>query len=226
MARDALTITALSNLGAAQPSQLLGVAANDIAITPTYTDWLLFLEVENKGSASATATIQTPVTYDGIPVDDVAIAVPAPAQATLTTACAGANNDMTFTAVQRGTGGNGISVAYVVSGLSTALSIAITGLAVVVNVATDGAGVATSTAADIKTAWDASAAVNLATCANYTGNDGTGVVAAFAATNLAGGAESVYVAKLYTMGTFLQSDGSIYVDLTVDSTLYFRCYRF
>lgn len=109
-------------------------------------------------------------------------------KAVLTTALAGANNDMTFTADTAGAGGNAITVAYVVAGLSTSLSVAVVGTAITVNVATDGAGAATSTAAQVKTAIEASGpAAALVDVANAGGNDGTGVVAALAATPLAGG---------------------------------------
>lgn len=108
--------------------------------------------------------------------------------ATLTTALAGANNDMTYTADVAGSGGNAITVAYVVAGLNTALSVGVVGNAITVNVATDGAGAATSTAAQVKTAVDASAPASaLISVANAGGDSGAGVVTAMAATALTGG---------------------------------------
>jgi hypothetical protein len=109
-------------------------------------------------------------------------------KAAMTTALTGANNDMTYTADTAGVGGNSITVAYVVSGLSTALSVAVVGTAITVTVATDGAGAATSTAAQIKTAIEASGpAAALVDIANAGGDTGAGVVTAMAATPLAGG---------------------------------------
>jgi hypothetical protein len=112
--------------------------------------------------------------------------------ASLTTVLAGANNDMVWTARNRGTGGNAITVAYVVAGASTPLSIGVVGNAITVNVATNGSSVATSTAAQVKAAVEASAAANaLVKLANAASNDGTGVVAAQAATALSGGTDWV-----------------------------------
>lgn len=112
--------------------------------------------------------------------------------ATLTTALAGANNDLKFTAKIGGVYGNGITVAYVVSGTSTALSVAVVTKAITVTVATNGGGTATSTAAQVKAAIDAfAAAAALVVTALASGNDGTGVVTALSATNLAGGVDAV-----------------------------------
>lgn len=108
--------------------------------------------------------------------------------ATLTTAVSGTNNDMDYTAKVKGVSGNSITIAYVVAGLSTALSVSVTGTAITVNVATDGAGAATSTAAQVKTAIDASPAASaLVSVANSASNNGTGAVAAMGATALANG---------------------------------------
>lgn len=109
--------------------------------------------------------------------------------ASLTTACAGSNNDIKYTAVVPGTGGNAITVAYVVSGNNTALSVGVSSSAITVTVATDGGGAATSTAALVLAAVLASAPASaLVSAALATGNDGTGVVAAFGAANLTSGA--------------------------------------
>ena len=225
MPRDAITVTQLSNEGTTPIAQTSGVAANDLSVAVSSGD-LVFVEIENVGSASAIATFETPVEHDGIPVNDVDITVPAPTQAALTTALAGVNNDLVFTAVPRGKAGNNITVQYVVAGLSTALSVVVTGTAIVVNVATDGAGAPTSTAAQVETALEANASVAaLVTIANAAANDGTGIVAALAATALSGGEPSFRIEKLYQLGTFLQSDGKVYINLTVDNTLKFRAYK-
>lgn len=109
-----------------------------------------------------------------------------PPKAALTTALAGTNNDLVFTARKGGPGGNSIRVQYLVAGLSTALSVDIQGYDIIVNVATNGAGAATSTAAQVKTAVDR-AASHLVSVANSGADTGAGVVAALALTPLAGG---------------------------------------
>lgn len=112
--------------------------------------------------------------------------------ASLTTALAGANNDLTYTAVTKGAAGNTIRVRYVVAGASTPLTVSVSVKDITVNVATDGASAATSTAAQVSAAIAASpAAAALVSVANATGNDGTGVVAALAFTNLGGGLDWV-----------------------------------
>lgn len=115
--------------------------------------------------------------------------------ASLTTAHAGANNDLKFTAKPEGTVGNARRVAFVVAGASTPLTIGVSGNDITVNVATSAGSAATSTAAEVRAAVMASAPamalldkVELAS-----GNDGTGVVAAQALTNLTGGLEAVTV---------------------------------
>lgn len=110
------------------------------------------------------------------------------AQATFTTALAGANNDLTYTALNAGTTGNAITVTYVVAGNSTPLSVSVTGTAITVNVATSGGGAATSTAAQVRDAVNGSAqAAALVHVDNAAGNDGTGVVTALSAQSLAAG---------------------------------------
>jgi hypothetical protein len=109
--------------------------------------------------------------------------------ATMTTALAGANNDMTYTADVAGSGGNSITVRYVdPAAISQALGVVVVGNAITVNLATDGAGAITSTAAQVKSAIDGSApAAALVDVANAGGNSGAGVVTAMAATALSGG---------------------------------------
>lgn len=117
-------------------------------------------------------------------------------RATLSTNLTGTNNDLTYTAKAGGqeadsanyAAGNLVTVAYVVAGNNTALSVDVTDTDIVVNVATDGGGAATSTAAQVRTAVLADAdAANLVDVSLKTGNDGTGVVTALAETALAGG---------------------------------------
>lgn len=108
--------------------------------------------------------------------------------ATLSTNLAGTNNDIVYTAKTKGSYGNLITVAYVVAGNNTPLSVDVTGTAITVNVATGAGGAATSTADDIKAAIEADAdAAALVTVADKAANDGSGVVTALTATALTGG---------------------------------------
>ena len=109
--------------------------------------------------------------------------------ATLSTALAGANNDLDYTAVTAGADGNDITIRYVdPAAISQALAVSVLGTAITVSLATDGAGVITSTAAQVDAAIDAlPAAAALVTPANKAGNDGTGVVTAMTAAALTGG---------------------------------------
>lgn len=109
-------------------------------------------------------------------------------RATLTTALAGANNDLTLIARKPGTAGNAITLTIAVAGNNTPLSVSVAGNAITVNSATDGGGAATSTARDVKNALLASAPASALVWSQVArpGNDGTGVVAALPATNLAG----------------------------------------
>jgi hypothetical protein len=116
-------------------------------------------------------------------------------QATLTTAIAGTNNDLTYTATQLGTPGNSVTITYVVAGVSTPLSVTVAGNAITVNVATNAGSAATSTATQVRDAVRANAAAaQLVGVDLAAGNDGTGVVAAMGATPLAGGT-SIAVGK-------------------------------
>lgn len=108
-------------------------------------------------------------------------------RATLTMGPAGANNDLVFYARTPGTGGNAITVAIVVAGNNTPLSVGVVGNAITINSATNGSAAATSTANDVIAAVRASAAANaLVNVSRKYGDDGTGVVAAVAATALSG----------------------------------------
>ena len=115
-----------------------------------------------------------------------------PAKATLTTALAGTNNDLVFTARQGGPAGNSIRVTYIVAGTSILLTVVVAGYDITVNVATDGAGAATSTSSLVKAALEANAdATRLISVAHAGADTGAGIVAALAFTALAGGNLSV-----------------------------------
>lgn len=109
-----------------------------------------------------------------------------PPKASFTTACAGANNDLVYTAKYGGPGGNSIRLQYIVGGTNTVLSVAVNGFDILVTVATDGGGAASSIASAVSSAVSAIASDRV-TIANAGGNDGTGIVAAISITNLTGG---------------------------------------
>jgi hypothetical protein len=120
------------------------------------------------------------------------VAVGSSEKASYTTACAGANNDLVYTARDRGVGGNSITVRYVVAGNNTPLTVSVSTLAITVNVATDGGGAATSTGTLVAAAVAASTPANaLVTVANSGADTGAGVVAAFTVQSLAGGTDFV-----------------------------------
>lgn len=128
--------------------------------------------------------------------DDATITLPtdAGANASLVVASAGANNDLTFTAVDPGVAGNALEVAVVQGvGVSDPLSVAIAlGKATITLPSDELSAPVAATAAQVKAAWDASAAVASMTVAVE--GDGTGTVAAAASTPLAGGADGAAVA--------------------------------
>jgi len=113
-------------------------------------------------------------------------------KASLTTALTGNNNDLTIRAKRGGVAGNSITVEYVdPPGNNVALSVAVVGTVITVTLATDGTSTITSTAADVRDAINASAqARSLVSAVLVTGNDGTGLVTALAATPLTGGSDT------------------------------------
>lgn len=113
------------------------------------------------------------------------------ARASLTTALAGTDEDLIFRARRAGVLGNNITVAYIDPlANDQELSIEVVGTNIIVNLATDPAGLITSTAAEIQAALDADPGANsLLYAVLASGNDGTGVVTAMAATPLTGGSD-------------------------------------
>ena len=111
------------------------------------------------------------------------------AKAELVTSMAGTNNDIRIRAQEAGTGGNAITFSIVdPPGNNVALSVAVAGTALTVTAATDGASAITSTAAQvIQAIRNHAEGRNLVEVSLPSGNDGTGVVTAVAATPLAGG---------------------------------------
>lgn len=113
------------------------------------------------------------------------------ASVTLEPGGAGGNNDILITAKKAGTDGNNIKVELKDPGAaSQALAVSVEGDTIVVSLATDGAGAITSTAQNVIDAINAHlVAKDLVTAANASGSDGSAVVAAVAATALAGGTD-------------------------------------
>ncbi len=111
------------------------------------------------------------------------------AKANLTTALAGGNNDLVITARNYGSIGNILQVAYIdPAGNNQALAVTLVGPLIRVSLATGAGGAITSTAANVKTAIEVHAGANaLVSVANASGNNGSAVVTAMAATNLSGG---------------------------------------
>jgi hypothetical protein len=103
----------------------------------------------------------------------------------LRTAVAGTNNDIDWIARLSGAAGSTVTVAYVVAGNSTPLSVGVAGQALTINLATSAGGAATSTASDVIAAVRARGdALALVSPQLAPGNDGTGVLAALTATGL------------------------------------------
>lgn len=188
----------------------------------------LFLEVEGTSSPQSVTILHgdnPPAVRERL--GDLVIPVDA-VQASLETALAGDDNDLVFTAVNGGVGGNAITVKYTNPGGAGALSVAVVGTAIDVTLAHDGAAI-TSTAEDVAGEIAATpAAAALVTVANAAGNDGTGLVTAMAATNLAGGAAAPRrLIGPFEGARFLQDDGTLQLSFVVvaGQTLSVRCYQ-
>lgn len=108
--------------------------------------------------------------------------------ATLTTALAGANNDLVFTSVPLGAVGNSTTITYLNSGASQTLLVSVVGTAISVRLATNGSSVITSTGSTVLAAIQASVAASaLVTAALAPANTGAGLVTVLSSTPLAGG---------------------------------------
>lgn len=111
-------------------------------------------------------------------------------RASLTTALAGTNNDITWTARSYGSVGNILQVQYVNGGNSQALAVTVVASLIRIALATSSGGVITSTAAQVRAAVSAFAAANsLVSSALVVSNDGTGLVTVLTSTNLSGGTD-------------------------------------
>ncbi len=134
----------------------------------------------------------------------------------------------TLTARASGTGGNSISYARTVPATATnsALSVSVSGSAITVSLATGAtAGVSTSTAADVIKAINAhanaSALVRAGLSVNTDGtpSDGSAVVGALAATNLAGGTAGTSIGSEFSYsGKWTEADYLSNVTMVVGTT--------
>lgn len=99
----------------------------------------------------------------------------------------GLDNDIKFSAVTAGQGGNKITITYVdLSAVNASLSLSVAGTALTVYLATNGSGQVTTTANDIIAAISASTEASALVSTELIGT-GTGVVTAIATVNLANG---------------------------------------
>jgi fibronectin-binding autotransporter adhesin len=106
--------------------------------------------------------------------------------ANFTTRLAASNDDLVFSAVAPGAGGEAISIEYFDSVIpDTPLSVAVTGSAIRVTLAIDAANAIVSTAAQVKAVIEGDPAASaLVKVSLASGDDGSGIVAALAAQNL------------------------------------------
>jgi hypothetical protein len=110
-------------------------------------------------------------------------------RATLTTALAGANNDLVYTAKLSGVEGNTISIEYENPGVETPTETVTVTAGTAIKVVLRSVTGVLSTAAQVQTAIQGHAAANaLVSIANAAGNNGTGAVIDMNAVNLTGGA--------------------------------------
>lgn len=171
--------------------------------------------VKRMDANAATGILEWMIT-DREPKGSVDPEVPELTAATLTTALAGDNNDMVFTAHATnypGITGNDITLVYADTATAGAETVTVTVTDIVVGVE---AGV--STAAQVKTAVEAStpAMALLASVANAAGNSGAGTVPVLAETNLAGGAGLDFWKKWF-------DSAGMAIVATVGQTAGYRC---
>ncbi len=104
------------------------------------------------------------------------------------------DGDVFYEAVTAGTAGNSITIAHVVAGDNTPLTVDVSGSAITVNLATDDDGAPTSTSEDVADAVNADDDANNLVVATAFGDDPVepdDLAAAIAATNLEDGAAAV-----------------------------------
>lgn len=121
----------------------------------------------------------------------------APVKASVTLDCTNANADISITAVDAGTAGNGIEVQLKdPAGNDKPLTVDLVDKVIVVSLATGAAGAITSTAAQVINAINASLeSRKLVVATNAAGSTGVGVVNAIVATALTGGSNGASSAE-------------------------------
>jgi len=137
--------------------------------------------VANLNDAMEAVQAKLGVSLSGAPQAEVVAA--------LSTALAGADNDLVWTSKAYGADGNAYSVEYVdPEDVDQVLAITLAGTVVTVSLATEGAGVITTTGDEIKTeVGNVTEVDDLFTVTDKAANDGSGVVTAMAAAPLTGG---------------------------------------
>lgn len=164
-----------------------GVAQHD-SLAPTYDTHAQgrLVNVVRRGAIARVTAGANLTAGQEVMSDSLGRAVPA-AGAALVTGTVGANNAIAWAA--KGAGGDNVTIALVdPPGNNVALSVDVDGDAITVTLATDGSSVVTSTAADVIAAIaEHDTASQKVTAANSGASTGAGLVAAVAATPLAGG---------------------------------------
>jgi len=114
------------------------------------------------------------------------------AKASRTTGASG-TDEIVWTAVEPGTAGNAITIAIVIAGENTPLSVEVDGTDITVHAATDGSGDPTSTADEVVAAVNADAEASALVSA---ATSDSGVVSAVSQTALQGGADAKDTLKI------------------------------
>jgi hypothetical protein len=147
-------------------------------VAKDYIDDQSVLRTSTQGTAEDSVTRSTPEA--GVYSAQVA--------ASLTTALAGANNDLVFTAKTPGTAGNSITVAYVdPGGVTATLGVVVSGLDITVNLGRAASAINTTATALAAAVTGDPTAGALVSVANAGADNGTGLVTAMARTALSGG---------------------------------------
>ncbi len=175
---------------------LSGTAGKMYAITagvdggPT-TDLARTVPGSSSAAAEATAIAALLDAVSGINASN-GNAPAVPAALVVAGAGPGRDGELTYSAVTPGAAGDGITIAHIVSGSGTALSVSVASLAISVHLHTDGGGLAISTANEVAAAILASGPASALVTATVAplDSDGDGLCVAEGATHLAGGVDA------------------------------------
>lgn len=182
-------------VGKAGTPHIKGVKASyTSSMTGAQNDVKLTAVSEGTAGNSITITLTQPAIVAALDVSVVGSAITAAlgtaggTKSALSTSLTGADNDLVYTAVLAGVGGDSIRLRYVDPGGTTAaLSVSVSGNDITVNLGRAASAI-NSTAALVKAAIEASGpAAALVTVANKAANDGSGLVTALSYTALSGG---------------------------------------